>query len=112
MSYELINRSVPCSRRHLLLGAVAAVSAVTVVGTDPSTAVAVVKISEAAVGYQNHPNGDKECSKCMQFQPPNSCKMVTSTWTGPGLGYYRYDIRNEHLGGMRRDQCCFRRARQ
>jgi hypothetical protein len=76
MSYELINRSVPCSRRHLLLGAVAAVSAVTVVGTDPNTAVAVVKISEAAVGYQNHPNGDKECSRCMQFQPPNSCKMV------------------------------------
>jgi len=79
MSYELINRSVPCSRRCLLLGAVAAVSAVTVVGTDPSTAVAVAKISEAAVGYQDHPNGDKECSKCMQFQPPNSCKMVDGT---------------------------------
>jgi hypothetical protein len=79
MSFELNNRSAPCSRRCLLLGAVAAVSAVTVVDTDPSTAVAALKISQAAVGYQDHPNGDKECRKCVEFQPPSSCKMVDGT---------------------------------
>jgi hypothetical protein len=78
MSYQLKNRSAPCSRRCLLLGAVAAVSTATVVGTDPGTA-AASKISEAAVAYQDHPDGDKQCSKCQQFQPPSSCKMVDGT---------------------------------
>jgi hypothetical protein len=79
MSYQLKNWSAPCSRRCLLLGAVAAVSTATVVGTDAITAGAAVKISETAVAYQDLPNGDKQCSKCAQFQPPSSCKMVDGT---------------------------------
>ncbi len=79
MSYQLKHWSAPRSRRGLLLGAVAAVSTATVVGTDPGTAAAALKISQPAVAYQDHPDGDKQCSKCRQFQPPSSCKMVDGT---------------------------------
>ena len=37
---------------------------------------AAPKISKKAVAYQDHPDGDKECAKCAQFQPPDACKMV------------------------------------
>jgi hypothetical protein len=39
-------------------------------------AAAAPKISKAAAGYQDHPNGDKRCDRCVQFQPPDACKMV------------------------------------
>jgi hypothetical protein len=38
-----------------------------------------MKISQAAVAYQDHPVGDKHCSKCAQFLAPSSCKMVDGT---------------------------------
>ena len=79
MSFEPKNRSAPCSRRCLLLAAVSAVSAASFVGTRPTTAAAAMKISQTAVAYQDHPDGDRHCSKCMQFQPPSSCKMVDGT---------------------------------
>jgi hypothetical protein len=66
------------------LGAVAAVTTAVGVGVDPTSATAVIKISEAAVAYQDHPNGDKQCSKCAQFQPPSSCKMVDGTISPQG----------------------------
>ena len=28
---------------------------------------------------QDHPEGDKRCEKCAQFQAPNGCKMVDGT---------------------------------
>lgn len=37
------------------------------------------KASKAAMKYQDHPDGDKKCSGCMQFEPPNSCKVVDGT---------------------------------
>jgi hypothetical protein len=37
---------------------------------------ATVKITKAAVGYQDHPQGDKRCAKCLQFEAPNTCKLV------------------------------------
>lgn len=79
MLYELYDCSASCSRRGLLLGAMAAIGAVTIVDTAPSSATAETKISEGAVAYQDHPNGDKECSKCAQFQAPSSCKLVAGT---------------------------------
>ena len=75
---ELNNWSAPCSRRRLLLAAGAVVSAATVVNNDPSPA-ADIKISASAVGYQNYPNGDKQCSECVHFLPPSGCKIVEGT---------------------------------
>ena len=47
-------------------------------------AVAVIKISQKAVGYQDHPEGEKRCDKCIQFQPPNGCKMVDGSISPSG----------------------------
>jgi hypothetical protein len=37
------------------------------------------KASKEAMKYQDHPDGDKKCSECMQFVPPGSCKVVEGT---------------------------------
>ena len=44
--------------------------------TRSTAATAAPKISKKAVAYQDQPDGDKECAKCAQFQPPDACKMV------------------------------------
>ena len=80
---EMRNWSAPFSRRRLLLVARAAVGAATVVNNDPTTA-AEIKISASAAGYQDHPNGDKQCSKCVHFLPPSSGKMVDGTISPQG----------------------------
>jgi hypothetical protein len=49
---------------------------VAICGALPNPAAAAPKISKKAVAYQDHPDGDKECAKCAQFQPPDACKMV------------------------------------
>jgi len=42
----------------------------------PHPAAAVIKVSQKTVAYRDHPEGDKRCDKCVQFQPPDACKMV------------------------------------
>jgi hypothetical protein len=79
MSIELKGLSAPWSRRGLVLAAAAAAGSVILIGAKVGMATAAYKISENAVAYQDHPNGDKQCSKCAQFLPPSSCKMVDGT---------------------------------
>jgi hypothetical protein len=69
-------RSVPLCRRALLQYAVGTAGAVAICFAAPTPAPAAPKISKKAVAYQDHPDGDKECAKCAQFQPPDACKMV------------------------------------
>jgi hypothetical protein len=69
------------SRRSLLRGAAAAAG---ILGTTSNLAKAQPKISKVAVNYQDHPDGDKRCDKCAQFQPPNSCKMVEGSISPQG----------------------------
>jgi hypothetical protein len=64
-----------CRRALLRSLAIAAGSAV-LNSAVPSTAGAAPKISKKAVAYQDHPDGDKQCDRCAQFQPPDACKMV------------------------------------
>ena len=73
MSGEPESRSARLSRRSLLGGAIGAVG---ILGATPNLAAAQPKISKVAVNYQDHPDGDKRCDKCVQFQPPDACKMV------------------------------------
>jgi hypothetical protein len=63
----------PLSQRSLLGGAMGAAG---ILWATPSLVRAQPKISKVAVNYQDHPDGDKRCEKCVQFQPPNSCKVV------------------------------------
>jgi hypothetical protein len=62
-------------RRALLRRILVALSASALFNT-PYPVAAAPKISQKAVAYQDHPEGDKRCEKCAQFQAPNTCKMV------------------------------------
>jgi hypothetical protein len=81
MSGEPEHGSVQVSRRSLLRGAVGATG---VLAATLAPALAQPKISKVAVNYQDHPDGDKRCDKCIQFQPPDACKMVEGTISPQG----------------------------
>ena len=69
----------PLTRRLLLRRILGAVGAAAILCARPNTVTAVINISQKAVAYQDHPEGDKRCEKCAQFQAPNGCKMVDGT---------------------------------
>ena len=69
-------RSAPLGRRALLRYAVGAAGGIAICYAPLRPAIAAPKISKKAVAYQDHPEGDKRCEKCAQFQPPDACKMV------------------------------------
>jgi hypothetical protein len=68
-----MTQSVSRLGRRALLRRILVAAGVSVLS---DTAAAAPKISQKAVAYQDHPEGDKRCEKCAQFQPPNACKMV------------------------------------
>jgi hypothetical protein len=37
---------------------------------------AVTKVAQKTVGYQSKPMGTAQCSNCMHFEAPSSCKVV------------------------------------
>ena len=69
----------PLARRSLLRRILGAVGAAAIPCARPNAGTAAIKISQKAVAYQDHPEGDKRCEKCAQFQAPNGCKMVDGT---------------------------------
>jgi hypothetical protein len=81
MSGELRRAFELLSRRSLLRGAAATAG---IFGATSNLAEAQPKISKVAVNYQDHPDGDKRCDKCAQFQPPDACKMVEGTISPQG----------------------------
>ena len=64
------------SRRSLLKSAVLLTGAACGGVLVHREARAQQKASKAAMKYQDHPNGEQKCSDCLQFVPPNSCKVV------------------------------------
>ena len=82
--------SAPVSRRALLQGGAGTAGAAIILGATPNSASAVVKLSPKVVAYQDHPNGDKRCGKCVQFQPPNACKIVDGAVSPEG--YCRFFV--------------------
>jgi hypothetical protein len=81
MSGEPEQGSVQLSRRSLLRSAVGATG---VLAATLNPALAQPKISKVAVNYQDHPDGDKRCDKCIQFQPPDACKLVEGSISPQG----------------------------
>jgi hypothetical protein len=75
----MLQSAGPLARRLLLGRILGAIGALAILGARPNAANAVIKISQKAVAYQDHPEGDKRCEKCAQFQPPSGCKMVDGT---------------------------------
>jgi hypothetical protein len=84
MSDERKGQPARLSRRLLMQSAVGAVGAATIIAIRPKSAAGVIKISQKAVAYQDHPQGDKRCDRCVQFQPPNACKVVDGTISAQG----------------------------
>jgi hypothetical protein len=76
MPDEPKSRSAALSRRSVVQSTAGAVGALTLVGMRPKPAAGMMKISQKAVAYQDHPQGKKRCDECVQFQPPNACKIV------------------------------------
>ncbi|HEV8441729.1 MAG TPA: high-potential iron-sulfur protein [Methylomirabilota bacterium] len=66
-------RDVPQPTRRALLGGALAAA---IVGVASVGAEAQVKAPQKAVEYQEKPKGNQECDNCLQFQPPNACKLV------------------------------------
>jgi hypothetical protein len=69
---ERISRRAMLGGTALALGAAASGAAVTHAGAQQ-------KIKQADAKYQDHPNGTQKCDGCIQFQPPNACKIVDGT---------------------------------
>lgn len=66
------------SRRAMLSGTAFALG-VGAVGAGANPAVAQQKVSQATAKYQNTPKGQQSCAVCVNFQPPNACKLVEGT---------------------------------
>jgi len=71
----MLRTRAPLCRRTFLQSAAGAVGSATL-SAALNNANAAPKISKQAVAYQDHPDGDKRCERCTQFQPPDACKMV------------------------------------
>ena len=39
-------------------------------------AAAAQKLTKQVAKYQDHPHGIQRCEICLQFEPPNRCKLV------------------------------------
>lgn len=67
------------SRRYVLKSALVLGGAACAGALQSHVAHAQQKASQAAMKYQDKPNGDQKCSNCLQFEPPSSCKVVEGT---------------------------------
>ncbi|MGI9047198.1 MAG: high-potential iron-sulfur protein [Burkholderiales bacterium] len=71
-----VNRRSLLKRAALLVGAAAIP-----VGKH---AVAAGKAPQAAVKYQDKPQGDQQCDNCIHFEAPSACKIVEGTVSPKG----------------------------
>ena len=60
------------TRRAILQGALVA----SIVGGAAVEIRAQVKAKQSLVQYQEKPKGNQECDTCIQWAPPDSCKVV------------------------------------
>ena len=47
-----------------------------IISTDALAQFAQAKLTHEAAKYQDHPNNGQQCSGCVQFVAPSSCKVV------------------------------------
>jgi hypothetical protein len=67
------------SRAEMLGKLAAAPIAIGAFAALTAQAEAAATIDQKTAGYVTHPNGSKQCSGCVQFLPPSSCKLVKGT---------------------------------
>ena len=66
----------PTRRSVLKAAALFAGAALTANRFSIKDALAQQKASKQSMKYQDKPNGSQECDNCLQFEPPNRCKVV------------------------------------
>ena len=85
--------------RRALLGragaAIGAVAAATTARADQKPA-ATTKIAQSVAKYQDHPHGEQRCEICLQFEPPNQCKIVQGPITPKGWCQFFAAKENAH----------------
>ncbi len=54
------------------------------------------KIKQADAKYQTTPNGQQRCEICLQFEPPDHCKIVQSPISANGWCQYFAARENAH----------------
>jgi hypothetical protein len=54
------------------------------------------KIPHADAKYQSTPNGQQRCEICLQFEPPDHCKIVQGTISASGWCQYFAARENAH----------------
>lgn len=67
------------SRRELLGNLALAVGGVTLLAAVATPRPAAAKLPPQAIGYQPTPKGAARCDNCVQWQSPDSCKVVSGT---------------------------------
>ncbi len=66
--------------RRVLLGAgLAALGGAAATAARANQRTAQTKLAQKVVQYQETPKGTQKCSICVNFLPPNACKIVEGT---------------------------------
>lgn len=68
-------KEIRSSRRTILRGGVASAAALAAMAAGTARA-QTPKIAKSAIMYQDTPKDGHECSMCVNFLPPNACKIV------------------------------------
>jgi hypothetical protein len=88
------------SRRDLLQGSVifsvSAATGLSMVAHAQAELSEAQKISHADAKYQSTPNGQQRCEICLQFEPPDHCKIVRSPISPTGWCQYFAARENAH----------------
>ena len=73
-----LSRRALLGRAAVLLAAGAATlaSSVAAATRNSGDALAQAKVSKQEAQYQDQPKGEQRCSRCAQFQPPSSCRVI------------------------------------
>ena len=82
--------------RRAVLGGVAVAVGVAAATRAPRRAAAQQKVNQADAKYQDQPKGQQRCEICLQFQPPNACRIVESPISPKGWCQYFAAKENAH----------------
>lgn len=69
-------KSSNTERRHFLKIGGAVLAAIPVLAVSGHAAAAQNAAMRTSLKYQPKPEGDKQCSNCLQFAPANGCKLM------------------------------------
>ncbi|HQT38134.1 MAG TPA: high-potential iron-sulfur protein [Acidocella sp.] len=76
--------SYSTSRRAALKAGIAVIAGTSVAALATRASAQSAQAAPASVAYQTKPNNGAQCSGCVQFVPPNACKIVSGVIAADG----------------------------